>query len=92
VDDRQFQQIAKSIADPSRLAALRMIAAQGEASCPDVRCHLQVTPATVSHHVKELSDAGLVHLRKEAKFLYMSLNRPVWNAYLRELKRRVPAS
>jgi DNA-binding transcriptional ArsR family regulator len=56
-----------------------MIAAQGEASCTDVCCHLRVTPAAVSHHVKELSDAGRVHLRKEAKFLYMSLNRTVWN-------------
>jgi ArsR family transcriptional regulator len=91
MDNEQFLQIARSVADPSRLAALQMIAARGEASCSDVRCHLELTAATVSHHMKELVEAGLVHQRKEAKFVYLTLNRPVWNAYLRELKRRVPS-
>jgi ArsR family transcriptional regulator, arsenate/arsenite/antimonite-responsive transcriptional repressor len=90
VDDDQFQQIAKTVADPSRLAALQMIATQGEASCSDVRGHLCLTAATVSHHVKELAASGLVQLRREAKFVYLRLNRAVWTAYLKELKRRVP--
>jgi ArsR family transcriptional regulator, arsenate/arsenite/antimonite-responsive transcriptional repressor len=90
VDEEQFQQIAKTVADPSRLAALQMIARQGETSCMDVREHLGLTAATVSHHAKELAATGLVHQRKEAKYLMLSLNRKVWNAYLQELQRRIP--
>jgi ArsR family transcriptional regulator len=90
VDDEQFQQIARTIADPSRLAALQMIATQGEARCMDVREHLGLTAATVSHHAKELIASGLVEQRKEAKFLYLSLNRKVWDSYLKELERRIP--
>ncbi|MEZ5354371.1 MAG: metalloregulator ArsR/SmtB family transcription factor [Bryobacteraceae bacterium] len=93
MDDRQFHQIAKTIADPSRLAALEMIAARGEASCSEIREHLNLTAATISHHVKELADSGLVHLRKEAKFLYLTLNTTVWNDYLATLRSRIgPAS
>lgn len=88
--DEQFQQIAKSVADPSRLAALELIAQRGEVSCSDVRDRLGLTPATVSHHVKELAAAGLVHQRREAKFVILTLDRAVWADYLRELARRVP--
>ena len=90
MNDGQFQQIAKTVADPSRLAALQMIAGGNEVSCSAVRDHLALTSATISHHVKELVSAGLVHHRREAKFVYLSLNRAVWNAYLRELNRRIP--
>jgi ArsR family transcriptional regulator, arsenate/arsenite/antimonite-responsive transcriptional repressor len=90
VDDEQFQQIARTLADPSRLAALQMIARQGQTSCMDVREHLGLTAATVSHHAKELIATGLVDHHKEAKFLILSLNREVWNAYLNELQRRIP--
>ncbi len=82
-------QIARTVADPSRLAALTMIAQQGEVSCSAVRDRLGVTAATVSHHAKELIESGLVLQRKEAKFVMLSLDRNVWNAYLRELERRV---
>jgi ArsR family transcriptional regulator len=89
MDDEQFQQIAKAIADPSRLAALRMIAKRGEVSCSDLRDHLELTAATVSHHVKELTGSGLVAQRKEAKYVLLSLETGVWEAYLRELRKRI---
>lgn len=89
MDDEQFQLIARAIADPSRLAALQMIAKRGEVSCSDVRDHLGLTAATVSHHVKELTASGLVAQRKEAKFTLLSLTPRVWESYLRELRRRI---
>ena len=88
VDAEQFQQIAKAVADPSRLAALEMIA-RGEPTCMDVRCRLGLSPATVSHHMKELAACGLVTLRREAKFVHASFNCDVWKAYLGELNRRI---
>jgi ArsR family transcriptional regulator len=90
VDDSQFHRIAKTVADPARLSALEMIAGNGEMSCSGVCEHLGLTAATVSHHVKELTAAGLIHQRREGKFLILSLNQAVWRAYLRELARRIP--
>jgi len=90
VDSDQFQLIAKTVADPARMAALQMIAKRGEVSCSDLCQRLTLTAATVSHHVKELSATGLVHQRREGKFLILSLNQSVWRAYLKELARLVP--
>jgi DNA-binding transcriptional ArsR family regulator len=89
MDDEQFQLIARAIADPSRLAALQMIAKRGEVSCSDVRDHLGLTAATVSHHVKELAASGLVAQRKEAKYTLLRLVPRVWEAYLRALRQRL---
>ena len=90
MSSEQFLAISKSIADPSRLAALELIARRGEVTCSDVRDRLDLTPATVSHHVKELIAAGLVRQRREAKFLILALETSVWEDYLRELGRRIP--
>ena len=90
MDSDQFQLIAKTVADPARMAALQMIAKRGEVSCSDLCQRLTLTAATVSHHVKELSATGLVHQRREGKFLILSLNQSVWRAYLKELARQVP--
>ena len=90
MDSDQFQLIAKTVADPARMAALQMIAKRGEVSCSDLCQRLTLTAATVSHHVKELSATGLVHQRREGKFLILSLNQSVWREYLKELARQVP--
>ena len=90
MDLEQFHLIAKTVADPARLVALQMIAKRGEVSCSDLCSRLDLTAATISHHVKELSATGLVQQRKEGKFLILSLNLPVWRAYLKELARLVP--
>lgn len=88
MNDDQFALISKTVADPSRLAGLRIIAA-GEVTCSELKDHLGLTAATVSHHVKELTATGLVHSRREGKFLLLALNREVWKDYIRELQGRV---
>jgi ArsR family transcriptional regulator len=89
-DDR-FLEIARAVADPTRFAILSRIAQAGELACADLTDECSVTPATISHHVKELSSAGLIEGRKEGKFHFYRVNRRPWNEYLQELARRVPA-
>ncbi len=57
------------------------------ASCQSLRECQDVTPATLSHHIKELENAGLVETRMEGKFMHLSLNRPTLDAYLEALSR-----
>lgn len=83
----QFQRITKALADPRRYQILRDIARSDEVACSDLRRHFPISAATLSHHIKELSTAGLVEVRREAKFLHIRLQRTLWKAYLSELSK-----
>ena len=54
-------------------------------TCSCVREWLRLAPATVSHHLKELETAGLVHVERDGKFARLTLRRDVLKAYLRRL-------
>ena len=91
MEEQQFLEIARAVADPKRFEILSRIAAAGELACAHLTCDLGITPATISHHVKALTEAGLVDGRKEGRFFFYTLRANVWTAYLRDLARRVPA-
>jgi ArsR family transcriptional regulator len=65
--------VAKALGDPTRLELLRRIAAAGEICCRDLVALFPVSQATVSHHLKILTEAGLVSGRREGQFGYYSL-------------------
>jgi len=48
-----------------------------------------VTKATISHHLKELVQAGLVDADREGQFVNTRVRRDVMRAYAAELLRRV---
>jgi ArsR family transcriptional regulator len=84
---RQSEMIAKALAEPRRVEILRRIGQcdGAAASCQHLRESQDVTPATLSHHIKELENAGLVETRMAGKFMHLSLNRAVLDAYLAQL-------
>jgi ArsR family transcriptional regulator, arsenate/arsenite/antimonite-responsive transcriptional repressor len=53
--------------------------------CSRLEEHAVLSPATVSHHMKELSEAGLIEVRREGREAYISLRRPILDAYLGRL-------
>ena len=66
--------IFKALGDPHRLELLRRIAKAGcPLACADARAAIPISAATLSHHVKELESAGLVHVRRAGKFAYLTL-------------------
>ena len=86
IDADQVARISKALADPNRLEMLQKIGESGEApSCTCIREWLGLSPATVSHHLKELESAGLVEIERTGKFAYVSLRRDILQAYLNRL-------
>jgi ArsR family transcriptional regulator len=66
--------LLKALADPRRFELLEKIARAGcPLGCVQARAALPISAATLSHHIKELETAGLISIRREGKFLYMSL-------------------
>ncbi len=88
LDDEQFRSISRALADPRRFAILQQVAAlPGGIGCGALEEHAQISPATISHHLKELTDAGLLDVEREGRCANLTLRRPVWNAYLQRLSR-----
>lgn len=83
---RQIELIAKALAEPRRVEMLRKIGnGDGATPCSALQCDSGITAATISHHMKELENAGLIEVSREGKFAYLKLNRPVLDAYMAEL-------
>ena len=83
--DAQFRAIGRALADPHRFAILQQVATAEDMPCSRLEEHSVLSPATVSHHMKELSEAGLVEIRRAGREAYLSLQRPVLDAYLDRL-------
>ena len=90
MEQMQFQRIAKALADPRRFEMLETIAGRPEVACQELCDDFPVSQATISHHLKELSNAGLVASRREGQFVFYRACPGVMADYIAELQRRVP--
>ena len=86
---KQFQAVAKALADPRRMALLESIGSEPEYSCQKLCSEAGITKGTVSHHVRELLLAGLIDERRDGQFMFYEVRREVLAAYTTELMRRV---
>ena len=84
-----LMRVAKAVADPQRLELLRRVAHGRELCCMELLEKCELTQATVSHHLKELTTAGLLVRRKEGKFAYYAFQAAVLEAYTRQLTESV---
>jgi ArsR family transcriptional regulator len=66
----EIERISKALADETRLKIFEAISASGHMNCGQIVSMRGVTPATVSHHLKILSEAGLIACRREGQFVY----------------------
>jgi len=63
----------KALADINRLMIVDMLSC-GELCACAILEKFSITQSTLSHHMKILCDSGLVHARKEGKWMYYTLN------------------
>lgn len=65
----------KALADPARVKILNLLATRGKAVCAcEFIPALGLTQATVSHHLKKLSEAGLLEREQRGKWAFFSLD------------------
>jgi ArsR family transcriptional regulator, arsenate/arsenite/antimonite-responsive transcriptional repressor len=91
MDNKRFLKVAKALADPRRFEIFQMIATAPakELCCGAVCQEFPLSQATVSHHLKELTEAALLDSRSEGQFKYYSANSETMNEYIAQLQIRL---
>lgn len=69
---------AKAIGHPARVAILQFLARRDTCYFGDIHEELPIAKATVSQHLKELKDAGLIQGEVEAPKVKYCINRENW--------------
>ena len=66
----RIEKISKALADATRLMIFETISSNKDMVCGKLVALHRVTPATVSHHLKILSDAGLIECRRQGQCIF----------------------
>jgi predicted transcriptional regulator len=60
VKENKIAKISKALAHPARIAILNLLAKRQACVCGDIVDELPLSQSTVSQHLKELKEAGLI--------------------------------
>lgn len=91
MDRSQVEKISKALADKTRLRIFEAISASDHMNCGEIVSMRGITPATVSHHLKVLQDAGLIGCRREGQFVYSESRPERITEYARALEKMARA-
>jgi len=73
--------LLKAVADPTRLQILAVInQAEQDSICTcDLTEPLGLSQPTISHHMKKLTEAGLLAAERRGTWVHYSINKERWN-------------
>jgi DNA-binding transcriptional ArsR family regulator len=75
-DVQQAVKVYKALGEPTRLKIALLLTKEKNLCCSDIGSKLEsVAGSTLSHHLKQLTDCGLLDLRKDGTYIYYSVNR-----------------
>jgi len=85
MDRQKIERISKALADETRLRIFEAISSCDQMNCGELVSLRGVTPATVSHHLRILAEAGLIKSHRKGQFVYNKANPRTLEEYSREL-------
>ena len=92
-DEIAMARFAKALGHPARIAIMKHLAAMSDCCFTDILNELPIAQATVSQHLSELKDAGLIRGNIEPPKVYYCIDPKNWETarnlfhnFLNELK------
>lgn len=76
--ENKLAKYAKALAHPARIAILKLLAAKANCQCGDIVDELPLSQSTVSQHLKELKEAGLIKGEIEGAKVCYCINEKEW--------------
>lgn len=80
VKDNRVAKYAKAFAHPARVAILRLLVRKQACICGDIVEELPLSQSTVSQHLKELKESGLIHGDIEGARVCYCIDEKEWSA------------
>jgi DNA-binding transcriptional ArsR family regulator len=74
----ELSALAKALAHPARIAILQVLAQKKGCICSDIVEELPLSQSTVSQHLKELKNAGLIKGNIEGPSICYCIDAKVW--------------
>ena len=78
IDSEKLARFAKALGHPTRIEILCFLASMDSCYFGDIHNELPIAKATVSQHLKELKDAGLIQGEIETPKVKYCINRENW--------------
>jgi DNA-binding transcriptional ArsR family regulator len=78
--ENRLAKYAKALAHPARIAILKFLAKQQSCMCGDIVEVLPLSQSTVSQHLKELKDAGLIKGEIDGAKVCYCIDEKKWKA------------
>ncbi len=80
VKENKLAKYAKALAHPARVAILKLLASKQTCVCGNIVEELPLSQSTVSQHLKELKEAGLIKGDIEGAKVCYCINEKEWKA------------
>jgi DNA-binding transcriptional ArsR family regulator len=72
---KEAVKVYKALGEPTRLSIVNLLCEHKELSCTEIGERLNFQGSTLSHHLKQLADCGLLELsRKEGTYHFYHVN------------------
>lgn len=85
-DEQELAELAKALAHPARIAILKELARRNTCVCGEIVEVLPLAQSTVSQHLKELQQAGLIQGTIEGAKSCYCINRATFQKFERMLE------
>lgn len=82
----RLAQMMKALAHPARIAIIQHLIKQNACICGDIVDELGLAQSTISQHLKELKNAGLVQGNIEGTSVCYCIDPKVWQQYKKDME------
>ena len=86
---QELAKFSKAISHPARIAILRKLARDNRCCCNDIVKEIPLSQSTVSQHLKELKNAGLIEATIEGPHSFYRLNKQNLREFDHEFSRLI---
>lgn len=82
---KDIERISKALGDPHRIRIMHEVGKAGVMPCAGICDMIKLAQPSVSHHLKQLTDAGLLVPQKEGRNIRYTIDKELLAAYTRYL-------